>query len=202
MIRTILFDIGNVLIKFDPRLALQGLQGRTSYSTAEMVDLLRGWPRINDFESGRVKNEDFFDEICARLKLCDITAQQFADIWSAIFHEEMLVRPETLRSLKERYRLMLLSNTNPLHFGFMRTRYPVLGEFDDAILSFEVGAMKPEPEIFQAAMARAASRPDETVYVDDLEENLVAARSMGIFSIRFENEEQLLAEFRRRGVLI
>ena len=202
MIRTILFDIGNVLIRFDPRIALQKLAGNTSYSVSEMTGLLRGWPRIYDFECGRVKTADFFDEICARLNLCGLTAEQFAETWSAIFQEEMLVNPKTLLSLKERYRLMLLSNTNPLHFNFMQVRYPVLREFDDAILSYEVGAMKPEPEIFREALARSSSRPEETAYVDDIEENVIVAGQMGISSIRFESEEQMLREFRNRGIRV
>lgn len=200
MIRVLFFDIGNVLLPFDPWIPLRRLAGNSPYSPEELGDLLSRWGRVADFECGRLSSEEFFRETHSYLKLDGLSQEQFVKIWSGIFLDRMLVRPETLRSLKQKYRLALISNTNPMHFRFAQEKYPALAEFDDAILSFRVGMMKPALSIFEEAVARSGCAPEETFFIDDIEANVRAARSVGIPSVRFESEEQLLAEFKKRGI--
>ena len=202
MTRALFFDIGNVLIRFDPRIALRGLAASTHRPEEEMVELLKGWRLVPEYECGRVSTIEFFDEICALLSLHPISMDDFREIWSGVFMQEMLVSPEILRTLRKSYRLGLISNTNELHFGVISEKFPVLSEFHDATLSFQVGAMKPAPEMFSQAVRRAGCAPGESLFIDDLEENVQAARAFGIPSIRFQTQEQLLAELLERGIRV
>jgi putative hydrolase of the HAD superfamily len=80
--------------------------------------------------------------------------------------------------------------------------YPLLlRHFDGYVLSYEVGAAKPEPKIYREAIARAQCNPEECFFTDDLEVNIVAAREHGIEAVQFFSAEQLERELRARGVL-
>ena len=96
---------------------------------------------------------------------------------------------------------VLVSNTNTLHFEMIRETYGhLLRHFDHLVLSYEVHAMKPQAEIFQAAVERAGCRPQECFYTDDIAAYIEAARRMGIDAVTFESRIQLEGEMRRRGI--
>ena len=105
-----------------------------------------------------------------------------------------------LTGLAAHYRLLLLSNTNAIHFEMLRASHPMLRHFHDLVLSYEVKAMKPRPEIFQAAIERAGCRAEECFYTDDIEAYVRAARSLGIDAVQFESAAQLGREFETRGI--
>jgi len=200
MTRVLLFDMGNVLVRFDSRIALAKLAPRTAYSPDQMIQLMKDWGAIWDYECGWLETQQFFTAICSHLNLCDLTLPEFMSIWSSIFFDDMLISPDTLRSLRRQHRLMLLSNTNAMHFDFIRHKFPVVSEFDETLLSYQLGLMKPDPRIFAEAVARARCEPSEIFFIDDIEENVQAALSVGIPGTRFESEEQLLRELKERGI--
>jgi putative hydrolase of the HAD superfamily len=77
----------------------------------------------------------------------------------------------------------------------------LLRHFDDLVLSYEVRAMKPQPEIFQAAIQSAGCRPEECFYTDDIAAYVAAARGMGIDGVQFESRAQIEGEMRGRGIV-
>jgi HAD superfamily hydrolase (TIGR01509 family) len=200
MTRVLFFDIGNVLVSFDPHVAIRKLAVRTPYSPEAIAARLRGWGRIAEFECGRLSTPQFFEEFCSHLQMAGMTLESFTEAWSDIFPDQMLVRREVLQALQQNYRLILVSNTNPLHYGFLQDRFPFLDEFDDAVLSYKVGAMKPAREIFMAALEKGGCAPDEALLIDDLEVNVAAARSFGIPALRFCDEAQMLLELTGMGI--
>ena len=126
---------------------------------------------------------------------------QFRTIWSSIF-TDILIPESMLEGLARRYRLVLVSNTNALHFEMLRETYGhLLRHFDDLVLSYEVRAMKPQPEIFQAAVERAGCLPQECFYTDDIAAYVEAARRDGnrwraVRIVRADREEM-----RGRGIV-
>jgi epoxide hydrolase-like predicted phosphatase len=102
----------------------------------------------------------------------------------------------SLRKLKPNYRLVLLSNTDVKHFAFIRGEFPEMFFFDEYVLSYEVGLMKPDPRIYEIALEKAKARAGECVFIDDLEENIEAAAKMGIHTIHFTPETDLDGELR------
>jgi putative hydrolase of the HAD superfamily len=153
---------------------------------------------VERFETGLIEPRDFVAEMSAVLDL-KIDYDRFCRVWSSIF-TGTLVPENLLAGLAARYRLMLLSNTNAIHFEGLRASHPMLRHFHDLVLSYEVKAMKPRPEIFQAAIARAGCRAEECFYTDDVAAFVTAARNLGIDAVQFESAAQLEREFAARGI--
>jgi putative hydrolase of the HAD superfamily len=130
----------------------------------------------------------------------NVDFERFCALFCGIF-TDTLIPESVLEDLGARYRLVLLSNTNAIHFDMIRKTYPILRHFDELVLSYEVKAMKPHPDIYRAAIAKAGCRPEECFYTDDIAEYVEGARRMGIDAVQFENAEQIQKEMRARGIL-
>ena len=198
MHKAIIFDLGRVLIDFDFKRGYQALEGLCPYRAAEIPGRLATCDLVERFETGLIEPRDFVAEMSAVLDL-KIDYDRFCRIWSSIF-TGTLVPENLLAGLAARYRLMLLSNTNAIHFEGLRASHPMLRHFHDLVLSYEVKAMKPRPEIFQAAIARAGCRAEECFYTDDVAAFVTAARNLGIDAVQFESAAQLDREFAARGI--
>jgi len=200
MHKAILFDLGKVLIHFDFRRGYRALEGLCPYSAEEIPRRLAGTGLVERFETGLVEPREFVDQMCRILDL-KVDYEQFRGIWNSIF-TDILIPESMLEGLGRRYRLVLVSNTNALHFEMIREAYGhLLRHFDHLVLSYEVRAMKPQPEIFQAAVERAGCRPEKCFYTDDIAAYTEAARRMGIDAVTFESRMQLEGEMRGRGIV-
>src|SRR5271157_2396990 len=199
MYKAVIFDLGKVLIDFDFQPGFRALEGLCPFSAADIPKRIASTGLVERFETGLVEPRDFFRELSAHLRL-EMDYDRFCRIWSSIF-SEVLIPESMLQSLAARYRLLLLSNTNALHFEMIRANYPLLRHFHALILSYEVKAMKPQPEIFQAAVDRAGCRPEECFYTDDIADYVAAARRLGIDAVQFRSAGQLQAELRSRGIV-
>jgi glucose-1-phosphatase len=200
MHKAILFDLGRVLIHFDFKRGYRALEGLCPYTAVEIPRRLAGTGLVERFETGLVEPREFVDQICRILDL-KVDYEEFRAIWSSIF-TDILIPESMLEGLGRRYRLVLVSNTNALHFEMIRETYgQLLRHFHHLVLSYEVRAMKPQPEIFQVAVERAGCRPEECFYTDDIAAYIEAARRMGIDAVAFESREQLEGEMRRRGIV-
>jgi putative hydrolase of the HAD superfamily len=199
MHRAILFDLGRVLIHFDFQRGYRALEGLCPYPASEIPKRLAGTGLVERFETGLVEPREFVDQMSRILEL-RVDYERFCEIWSCIFTHELL--PESmLEGLAKRYRLVLLSNTNALHFEMLRGAYGhLLRHFDDLVLSYEVKAMKPRPEIFRAAVASARCLPGECFYTDDIAAYIEGARKLGIDAVQFESREQIEGVMRARGI--
>ncbi|MGD0773593.1 MAG: HAD family phosphatase [Candidatus Solibacter sp.] len=199
MHKAILFDLGRVLIDFDFRRGYRALEGLCPYTAEEIPRRLAGTGLVDRFETGLVEPREFVDQMCGILDL-QVDYDQFRRIWSSIFTDPLI--PESmLEGLGRRYPLVLVSNTNALHFEMLRETYhPLLRHFDALVLSHEVHAMKPRVEIFQAAVDLAGCRAEECFYTDDIPAYTEAARRMGIDAVTFASRMQLEGEMRGRGI--
>ena len=200
MIKTIIFDLGKVIVSFDFQRAYEQIAPLCNLTPAEIPERLRGCDLVSRFESGQIEPRPFVQEFASRLEL-QIDYEDFCTIWSSIFLPVTLIPESLLAGLRKRYRLMLLSNTNAIHFEMISERYPLLRHFDDYILSYKVGAMKPAPEIYRAALAKAQCRPDECFFTDDIPAYVAGARLHGIDAVQFQNVEQIETELRARNVI-
>jgi len=200
VIKAILFDLGNVIVPFDFRRAYAKLGPLCSCPVTEISSRLRSTDLVRRFETGRIAAQPFVSELSVLLGL-QITYPEFCDLWTGIFLEDTLVTESLVAGLASRYRMLVLSNTNPIHFSMLKASYPLLGHFDDFVLSYEVGALKPEAEIYREAIQRAGCRPDECFFTDDIAINVVAARNNGMDAVQFLSAVQLEEELRTRGLL-
>ncbi len=199
MIRTIIFDMGKVLIPFDFSRGYKALEAYSPLTAEEIPQELSKTDLVIRLESGRIEPRDFFDELRATLK-ADLTYEEFCRIWSCIFLPHTLIPEGFVVQLRRRYRVMVLSNTNAIHVEMLNESYSILKQFDHLIFSHVVGAMKPEPKIYQAALDNANCTPSECFFTDDIPAYVEGARKAGIHAEQFLGFEKLQDDLRRHGV--
>jgi glucose-1-phosphatase len=199
VIKTVIFDLGKVIISFDFKRGYQRLEKICKYSAAEIPQRIGSTDLVKRFETGLVEPEDFVRQISAILDL-HISYEQFCEIWSSIFLPDPLIPESMLAGISQRYRLLLLSNTNAIHFQMVEQTYPLMRHFHERILSYRVRAMKPSPVIYREALAHAACRPEECFYTDDIMDYVDGAKREGIDAVQFESCAQVHRELAARGV--
>ena len=194
----ILFDLGNVILPFNHYQIAEKLLPFTKREDFQdprkifsyLFDFEHG--AINGYEVGKVSSLDFFQSLKEHLQLT-LSFEEFVPIWNDIFWENPEVS-EIIRALKGEKRLGLLSNTNPLHFDYILSKFPVVQTFDKWILSHEVGFKKPAVEIFQKAIEWASIEPEKILFIDDMKTHIDVAVSLGMRGIHFASASQLREE--------
>jgi epoxide hydrolase-like predicted phosphatase len=114
------------------------------------------------------------------------------DFWSGWQLDTVLV--EFLRDLRPRYKTAILSNAWPGTRGLLTDLLKPNQFVDEMIISAEEGVAKPDQRIYQIAIERLEVQPEEAIFVDDLAENVQAARAYGMQSIQFRSTRQAIAE--------
>jgi FMN phosphatase YigB (HAD superfamily) len=197
-IDVILFDLGNVILPFNHFQIAEKLSlfsRRNEFQKPEKIfsylfDLREGV--INAFDTGKVSPEEFFRSLKEFFQL-SLSFKEFVPIWSDIFTEDQEVSA-IIRSLKGRWRLGLLSNTDPLHFNYILENFLIIRTLDQWILSYDVGFKKPAPEIYRTAIEWAGVDPGKIVFIDDIKGHVEAAMSLGMQGIHFISAQQLREE--------
>ncbi len=199
MIKTVIFDLGGVIVPLDfPR-----LYGRLAAHCAVPAEQIPH--KINEtglvplLESGAMAPEEFTGRIVELLDL-KVPDGQFRDLWSSLFPGHTLLPESLMAAVRNHHRLLLLSNTNAIHFGMVLENYPLLRHFHHYVLSHEVGAMKPSPKIYAAAIEAAGCNPEECFFTDDIAAYVEGARQAGIRAEQFQSYEQITGVFDEIGV--
>ena len=200
MIKAILFDLGNVIVPFDFKRAYAKLGPLCTCQVTEISARLRSTDLVQRFETGRIEAQPFVSELSTLLGL-KTTYTEFCDLWTSVFFDETLVPESLLADLRARHRMLVLSNTNPIHFSMLKRQYPLFRHFDDFVLSYEVGAMKPDAAIYKEAIKRAGCQPAQCFFTDDIAINVEAARDNGMDAVQFLSATQIEEELKARGVL-
>jgi len=193
---TVIFDLGDVILPFEPLKPCSILGNLSGKSAKDVADLIRRENLERRFTEGKIDGNQFATGVLLALGI-SMTVSQFHELWNDMFTENTEVS-QLIRQLKPHHRLMLLSNTNPWHWQHALERYPIVAEFQDRILSYEFGVLKPHPAIYRAALEKIDLR-ECVIFIDDIETNVAAARIMGIHGIRFHSAEQLARELRALG---
>lgn len=200
MIRAIISDMGRVILWFDNDVFIRKLAA-TATVPEERIKEAAHWnlELLTDFDRGAISPGDFYRRV-ARAVGSGIGEAEFYAIYNDIFR----LNPPALDVLAKQKAagkvLVLLSNTDVLRFGHIRQRYPEIFIFDDYVLSYELGMVKPEPRIYLEAARRAGCRPEECVFIDDMSENVEAAAALGMSGIVYRPETDLEAELEKRGL--
>lgn len=199
MIRAFLFDIGNVLLRFDFNVALQKLAHHCDPAAEKILELIE--PVKAAYEGGRMERADFQAEVRAILRYTG-SDTDFVSAWEDIFTENQPMI-DLVHQLRGRYPLYLLSNTSDIHVDFIFRRYPVFSLFDDAVYSYKVQASKPEREIYEITARQLGINPAETFFIDDLLPNIESAREAGFLTHHYHHEQhdKLLSELKSEGVV-
>lgn len=203
-VEVILFDLGNVILPFNHYQIAEKLSRFTGkkefYDPHKIFSYLFDFQNgaINPYETGKMSTGEFFLSLKRELGL-SLSFEEFQPIWNEIFWENVEVS-DIIRSLKGRKRLGLVSNTNPLHFDYVLSTFPILRVFDRWVLSHEVGYKKPALQIFQTAIEWAGVLPEKILFIDDMENHVRVAQSLGIQGIHFLSPIQLKEELLNYGL--
>jgi putative hydrolase of the HAD superfamily len=189
VIRGVIFDFGNVICSFDVGRFLARLHGWSGLPVDTLREQVYGSGLHTLYERGAVSSDEFHRRV-ETLTGAGIPVETFAEGFSDIF-TPIEGTQALIRGLRGKVRLGLLSNTNEWHFRRHIRNVPVFPLFDTVTLSYEVGALKPEPSIYRDALRKLSLPPGECVFIDDIGEYADGAAAVGIRGIRFEGPAQL-----------
>ena len=199
-IELVTFDMGNVLTIVDDRPPTREFTRLSGKTEKEVYEACYSPESHHLVESGLQSWPDFVRQAQQALEL-DISEAQFTNI----FNTSLTPIPamiDLVEQVAQRHRIALCSNTNPAGWELERERLPSGRKFDPAIVSYEVGAMKPSPLIYEALSRISKVPPDRILFIDDSIENVTGARQAGLNAVQFVGVKQLKADLRRFGVAI
>jgi FMN phosphatase YigB (HAD superfamily) len=186
----IVFDLGGVILKFSHLSICERLSDISHTPVNEIYGFIFNNSLESRYDTGEITSNDFYMEIKNYLKI-DLSFNGFYDIWTNIFEENVEIS-KIIAGLKEQnHRLFLLSNTNEMHFNFVKSKFAIVNIFDGSILSYEAGRKKPDINIFKEVLRKTGAAANDHVYIDDIKENVIAAQSIGMFGIYFKNADKL-----------
>ncbi|HTQ59056.1 MAG TPA: HAD family phosphatase [Candidatus Solibacter sp.] len=198
-LRAIIFDIGRVLVRVDVARAMQGLAAGSSLSPSELWTAIEKDPRWSDWQEGRMSPRDWYLHLNQRLK-GGLTFDHFIEVWNRALDPVSIHEDALFAGLAKRYRLALLSNTDPIHVRHMEAAYSFFQFFPVRIYSCSVGASKPNPLIYREALRSVKVQADQTLYIDDIAAYVEAARHLGMAGIQFQSPAQLSSELKVHGI--
>jgi putative hydrolase of the HAD superfamily len=200
-LRAIIFDIGRVLVRLDISSATNGLSSGPSLSPAELWGAIEKDPRWTDWQSGRISPRDWHLHMSKRFG-GSLTFEQFKEVWSQALDPKPLQDTKLLERLSKRYRLGLLSNTDPIHVAHLEATYDFFRLFPIRIYSCRVGACKPDPLIYREALRACKVLASEAVYIDDIPGFVHAAECLGMAGIEYKSPDKLVQDLLNLGVAI
>lgn len=179
MIKTLLFDFGDIFINLDKPATERGLKqlGMTQFSN-EMIQINAA------YEKGQITTEHFIQSYQQHFPKAQYN--ELVSLWNAILLDFPLYRLHFLLQLKKKhsFKLVLLSNTNELHIDWVKENVSFYNSFyscfDAFYLSHEIGMRKPDAEIFEFVLREQNCIASEVLYVDDTQEHILTAQQMGI----------------------
>jgi glucose-1-phosphatase len=200
MIRAVISDLGRVVLWFDNNVFLRKLAERAGRPFEEVKAAVHGdLGLIRRFDGGEVTPAGFLERVTAAVG-ADMPYADFYAIYNDIFTPNPPAIEVLGRVKAAGYRTLLLSNTDPERFAFVRRRFPEILFFDDYVLSYELKLLKPDRAIYLAAAVKAGGRPEECVFIDDMEENVKGAVETGLRGILYRPETDLAAELTNLGL--
>ncbi len=198
-IRTFFFDMGNVLVHFSHERMCEQIGALCEHDGPSVWEKLFGTGLQHDFERGRISEAEMHQRMESAVgRTMDFDALVLASSDIFTLNESIVPVLDTLKS--RGHRLVLLSNTSISHLNWVRQEYDVLDRFDHLVTSYAAGAIKPEPPIFEAALAAAECEPGECFYTDDIAEYVEAARTYDIDAEVFTDTEALIGHLQSRGI--
>ncbi len=192
---TIIFDLGGVILDIDYNLTRRAFEKLGVKNFDEMYSQSTADKLFQKLETGKISEENFYKEInkCTGLQLSPVEIEQAWDAMLLNFREKSL---RFLDTIKPKYKLFLLSNTNSIHFpAFNKIYYSANREkpfekfFDKVYYSFEIGLRKPDFESYDWVLKQNDLAADNTLFIDDSIQNVEAARLAGMKSIVLKTGE-------------
>lgn len=195
MIKNIVFDLGNVLVKADFSMFRDNLYANGITEEVFLDVFAKNNKMQAQFESGIMSKEDFVNTCISSFPVA-ISKEVFVDCFNGMFDEITEMKNFLVDLAKSgKYNLYLLSNTNPIHFEYILEEYDYVNLIQNFMLSYKLGCIKPDSYIYEKVIRENNLIPDETIFIDDLTENCVAAERLGIKAIHYTDFDSFYSKF-------
>jgi HAD superfamily hydrolase (TIGR01509 family) len=201
-LRAIIFDVGRVIVGVNYDRAIRTLNSNRAAgrSGKEIWGLISTDSRMRELQEGRFTPRQWNEHLNQRLDL-HLTLEEFIAAWESVLDPVALIPDEVFAELAARHRLLLLSNTDPIHVAHMEKHFSFMKFFPTRIYSCAIGLSKPDPAIYRRAIEAADAGPEEILYIDDVAEYVEAGSRAGLRTIHFREAVSLRADLRRLGAL-
>ena len=204
-IKNIIFDLGGVLLNINPLLSLLEFVKISETDSETMKTKLAAEGIFEKFDTGSISAGQFRSMLCQILNR-SVSDTEIDRIWNALLLDFPKERVELLQQIRSNYRVILLSNTNIIHFQKYSSDFlenygiPFTGLFDRLFLSYEIGMHKPDAGIYNYVLENAGINPGETAFFDDSLANIRAAEQTGILSFHISGGIEV-TDFFENGLL-
>lgn len=195
-ISTLIFDLGGVIVDLDLAKCIQNFKELGLENIEQYLSNFGQKDFFMQFEKGQIGIPAFRNEI-RKLAGTELSDVQIDKAWCSFLTQIPVEKLHLLSELKKKYRLLLLSNTNPLHIEtavaaeFSKTGKTMQDFFDKCYLSYEMGMVKPDVEIFEALLTDAQVKAEECLFLDDGKKNIDTAAALGIQTYWVKPDENL-----------
>jgi HAD superfamily hydrolase (TIGR01509 family) len=188
-IELVMFDLGNVILNFDHMTTCNKLAGYSKKDSSYIYDFIFKSDLTKNYDRGKISSRDVFSAISDKLEL-QISFKKFNAIWSDIFFLNNGIE-QLIRRVKTLTKIALLSNTDEMHFDYIRDNFEIISDFNFVFLSYKIGYMKPDTEIFEYAIDKTGISPEKIIYVDDIQDFVDAANKSGMNGICYTDIKTL-----------
>jgi epoxide hydrolase-like predicted phosphatase len=183
-IKNIIFDLGNVLIPLElEKVSKAFLELMPEGTTSANISTFTSLDSFTDFETGKISAHGFIQSLKPSFNE-GVTREEIVEAWNTILGEFPRVHTEMLKKLSGKYRLFVLSNTNEIHAAKYEKEVPGANHlkdlFEKLYYSHIHGLRKPQPEFFNLLLRQNDLNPKQTLFADDLPENIQTAKNLGL----------------------
>ncbi|MBI3869935.1 MAG: HAD family phosphatase [Verrucomicrobia bacterium] len=198
--KVVVFDLGKVLLDFDYSIACRRFAEKSRVSPEEAHHLLHNTTLLYNFETGQLTSRQFYERMQEGSGFFG-DEREFQTIFQEIFTPipEMISLHATLRA--QGIPTFIFSNTNDIAIEYIRERFSFFSLFDNYVLSYQHGAMKPQPKLYEVVEKTVGCRGAKILYIDDRPENIEAGARRGWQVILQEHPDRTLDQVKARGLL-
>lgn len=196
-VKNIIFDLGNTLVHFDKEYFFEEL---SKVENNLKIPRLKRFISENELEifvsKSRITNKEYFLKLKKKFKL-KIGYADFIYIYSDIFWENSQMK-KFIEALYggNKFKLFLMSNTDAAHFNFIKRNFPYVNLIKKKVLSYKVKMLKPGRQIFKYIIEHYNINPGETIFIDDMQDNINAAAFLGFHTIRYKKHKAFISRFK------
>ena len=195
------FDLGNTVIKLAYERVLAAICSQSSTTRDQLLELLEAPGAYRDMERGAITFWEFYEYLCDKADYRG-SLRDFRAIWSDFFDGTIPGAENLLERVRAKYRVAFLSNSNEVHSEVIPRKFAGLFRKDDRFVwSYRFRVAKPDPELFRRTLEIIGALPHHTVFIDDLIENVIAARGVGMKAFQFHDSFSLQRELEAEGLL-
>ena len=199
MIKTVIFDLGNVIVNFDETKIFNAWAAASNKSVSEVIEYYKDSSARKSYEMGKISSREYYKCVLKELNM-KMDFGKFKKVWNEIFTLNKDVE-KIVKSLKGKYKLILLSNTNDMQYEYIKENYRIVDIFDERVLSYKVGTRKPNPMIYIKTLLKAKTLPFNCAYFDDIPKFINMAKFFGINVFQFKNADKLRNDLKKLKIL-